>query len=54
MSADNSRLMLAMSRRLVPETAKVFAQHLTAGQPADPRTVSPAQVREFAKMGRIS
>jgi uncharacterized protein (DUF2236 family) len=46
MSADDSRLMLAMSRRLVPETAKVLAQHLAAGPPADPRTVSPTQVRE--------
>jgi hypothetical protein len=46
MSADDSRLMRAMSRRLVPETAKVLAQHLTAGPPADPRTVSPTQVRE--------
>jgi hypothetical protein len=40
LSANNSRPMLAMARRLVPETAEVGAQHLTAGPPALPCTVS--------------
>jgi uncharacterized protein (DUF2236 family) len=46
MSADNSRLMLAVARRLVPHTAKVYAQHLAAGTPAYPHTVTPAEARE--------
>ena len=45
MLAD-SRPMLALARRLVPHTAEVLAQHLTAGPPAHPRTVTPAQARE--------
>jgi hypothetical protein len=46
LSADNSRPMLAMARRLVPETTEVLAQHLAAGPPAQPRTVTPSEVRE--------
>jgi hypothetical protein len=38
--------MLAMARVLVPETAEVLAQHLTAGEPALRRTVTPAEARE--------
>ena len=34
LSAGNSRPMLAMARRLVPQTAGVLAQHLTAAPPA--------------------
>jgi uncharacterized protein (DUF2236 family) len=45
-SANNSRPMLAMARTLVPETAEVLAQHLTAGPPALPYTVTPAEARE--------
>jgi hypothetical protein len=30
----------------VPETAEVLAQHLTAGPPALPCTVTPAEARE--------
>src|ERR1700741_4404403 len=36
MSAGDSRLMLAVARRLVPHTAKVYAQPLAAGTPATP------------------
>jgi hypothetical protein len=38
--------MLAMARRLVPETAEVLAEHLTADPPALPCTVTPAEARE--------
>ena len=46
LSANNSRPMLAMARGLVPETAEVMAQHLTAGEPALRCTVTPAEARE--------
>ena len=46
LSANNSRPMLAMARGLVPETAEVLAQHLTAGEPALRRAVTPAEARE--------
>jgi hypothetical protein len=46
LSANNSRPMLAMARMLVPETAEVLAQHLTAAPPALPCTVTPAEARE--------
>jgi hypothetical protein len=46
LSANNSRPMLAMARGLVPETAEVLAQHLTAGPPTRPRTVTPGEARE--------
>jgi uncharacterized protein (DUF2236 family) len=46
LSANNSRPMLAMARGLVPETAEVLARHLTAGPPALPCTVTPAEARE--------
>ena len=46
LSAGNSRPMLAMARRLVPQTAGVLAQHLTAAPPALRRTVTPAEARE--------
>jgi uncharacterized protein (DUF2236 family) len=44
--ANNSRPMLAMARWLVPETAEVLAQHLTAGPPARRGTITPAEARE--------
>ena len=47
LSADNSRPMLAMARVLVPETAEVLAQHLTAGEPALRRTVTPARGHQW-------
>jgi hypothetical protein len=46
MSLGNSRPMLAIARWLVPHTAEVYAQHLAAGTPAAPRTVTPAEARE--------
>jgi len=46
LSANNSRPMLAMARGLVPETAEVLAQHLTAGPPARRCTTTPAEARE--------
>jgi uncharacterized protein (DUF2236 family) len=46
LSANNSRPMLGMARALVPETAEVLAQHLTAGPPALRRTTTPAEARE--------
>jgi hypothetical protein len=45
-SLGNSRPMLAVARWLVPHTAEVYAQHLAAGTPAAPRTVTPAEARE--------
>ena len=51
MSLDNSRLMLAVARRLVPHTAKVYAQHLAADTPATPHTVTPAKARETLACG---
>jgi hypothetical protein len=38
--------MLTVARRIAPETADVLAAHLTAGPPAQPTTVTPAEVRE--------
>jgi uncharacterized protein (DUF2236 family) len=46
LSANNSRPMLAMARGLVPETAEVLFQHLTAEEPALRCTVTPAEARE--------
>jgi uncharacterized protein (DUF2236 family) len=46
LSANNFRPMLAVARRIVPETADVLAQHLTAGPPALRRTVTPSEARE--------
>jgi hypothetical protein len=46
LSANNSRPMLAMARRLVPETAEVLAEHLKSGPPALRSTVTPAEARE--------
>ena len=51
MSLDNSRLMLAVARRLVPHTAKVYAQPLAADTPATPHTVTPAEARETLACG---
>jgi uncharacterized protein (DUF2236 family) len=45
-SAGNSRPMLTLARRLVPQTADVLARHLRAGPPALRRTVTPTEVRE--------
>jgi uncharacterized protein (DUF2236 family) len=46
MSAADYRPMLAVARRLVPHTAEILAQHLAAGPPASPTTITPAQARE--------
>lgn len=46
MSAGNSRPLLAAERRLVPHTADVLAQHLTAGPPASPKTITAAEARQ--------
>ena len=43
--------MLAVARRLVPHAAKVYAQHLAAGTPATPHTVTPAEVWEALAVG---
>ena len=43
LSAGNSRPLLAMARRLVPQTAEVLAQHLTAGPRALRPTITPAE-----------
>lgn len=46
LSAGNSRPLVAMARRLVPKTAEILAQHFSAGPPALPQTVTPAEARE--------
>jgi uncharacterized protein (DUF2236 family) len=46
LSANNFRRMLAVARRIAPETADVLAQHLNAGPPAARRTIRPAEARE--------
>jgi hypothetical protein len=46
LSANNFRPMLAVARRIAPETAEVLAQHLSAGPPAHKRTITPAEARE--------
>jgi hypothetical protein len=42
--------MLAMARGLVPETAEVLLQHLTAEEPALRCIVTPAEARERLKV----
>jgi hypothetical protein len=42
----DSRPLVALARRLVPRTAEVLVQHLTAPRPAAQCTVTPAQARE--------
>jgi uncharacterized protein (DUF2236 family) len=46
LSARDSRPLLAAASQLVPHTAAVLAQHLKAGRPASPRTVTPSEARE--------
>jgi uncharacterized protein (DUF2236 family) len=46
MSVGDSRLLTTVGRKLVPRTADVLARHLSAGVPAEERTVTPAEVRE--------
>ena len=46
LSARNFRPMLAVARRIAPETAEVLASHLTAAPPVEKRTVTPAEARE--------
>lgn len=46
LAVGNSRPMVQVGRQLVPHTADVLAQHLTAGAPANPGTVTPAEVRQ--------
>jgi hypothetical protein len=38
--------MLAVARRIAPETAGVLARHLAAGPPAREMTITPAEARE--------
>jgi uncharacterized protein (DUF2236 family) len=45
-SVGNYRPMLAVARRIAPETADVLAAHLAAGPPAHLRTITPAEARE--------
>ncbi len=47
MSAGNFGPMLAVARRIAPETADVLAQHLSAGPPAQHRIITPAEAREL-------
>jgi hypothetical protein len=46
LSAADHRPMLALARRIAPRTADILAQHLAAGPPASPTTITPAQARE--------
>ena len=46
LSTNEFRPMLAVARRISPETAEVLARTSSAGPPAQPRTVTPAEVRE--------
>ena len=46
LSARNFRPMVAVARRIAPETAEVLASHLTSGPPLQNRTVTPAEARE--------
>ncbi len=46
LSANNFRPMLAVARRIAPETAEVLAQHLTADPPLRQMTITPAEARE--------
>ncbi|MCW2686927.1 MAG: hypothetical protein JWR37_1817 [Mycobacterium sp.] len=46
LTAANSRGLVTMAHRLVPQTAEVLAEHLGAGPPALRRTVTPAEARE--------
>ncbi len=46
MSAGNSRPLLAAARHLVPHTADILAQHLSAGPPVSATTITPAEARE--------
>ena len=46
LSANNFRPMLAVARRLAPETAEVLARHLTAVPPARQTTITPTEARE--------
>jgi uncharacterized protein (DUF2236 family) len=46
LSTNDFRPMLAVARRIAPETAEVLAQHLTAAAPARQMTVTPAEARE--------
>jgi hypothetical protein len=48
LSVNNFRPMLAVARRIAPETAEVLASHLASGPPAENRTVTPTGVRERA------
>src|SRR6478609_4698616 len=45
LSTNNFRPMLAVARRIAPETAEVLASHLDSGPPAQKRTVTPTEVR---------
>lgn len=45
LTANRSRPLLALARRLVPFTAEVLASHHAAGEPTHRRTVTPAEAR---------
>jgi len=46
LSINNFRPMLAVARRIAPETADVLTLHLTAAAPARQATITPAEARE--------
>jgi uncharacterized protein (DUF2236 family) len=46
LSANNFRPMLAVARRVAPETAEVLTRHLTATPPARLSTITPAEACE--------
>jgi hypothetical protein len=46
LSINNFQPMLAVARRIAPETADVLALHLTAAAPARQATITPAEARE--------
>lgn len=54
LSTNNFRPMLAVARRIAPETAEVLAAHLTAGPPAQLRTISPSEARERLAAPRVT
>ncbi len=54
LSARNSRPMVAMARRLAPQTAEILAQHLAAGPPASPQTITSGTGARTAGCARLT
>lgn len=46
LSAADRRPMVALARRIAPHTAEILGQHLTAGLPTSPTTITPSEARE--------